>query len=199
MNRNFDWAKLKQPQIAMRVLIGTLLAANLAMAVVAFKPFGGSADDLRRQADKLREALAAAKARVAIDQRLVQKVENARKDGDAFLGRYVVERGSASSAVYEELMHMVAESGVQAGQSSFQYDDIDGSDTIKMMSITAGFEGTYQQITKFVNLVDRSPRFFVIDSMQESAPQQSAQKLTVQFKIKTFVRIVAGLAPGADS
>ena len=199
MNRNFDWAKLKQPQVAMRVLIGTLLAANLAMAVVAFKPFGGSADDLRRQADKLREAVAAAKARVAIDQRLVAKVENARKDGDAFFARYVVDRRSASSAVYEELMHIAAESGVQAGQNSFQYDDIEGSDTLKMMSITAGFEGTYQQITKFVNLVDRSPRFLVIDSMQESAPQQTVQKLTVQFKIKTFVRIVGAAEPGADS
>jgi len=199
MNRNFDWAKLKQPQVAMRVLIGTLLAANLAMAVVAFKPFGGSADDLRRQADKLREAVAAAKARVAIDQRLVAKVENARKDGDAFFARYVVDRRSASSAVYEELMHIAAESGVQAGQNSFQYDDIEGSDTLKMMSITAGFEGTYQQITKFVNLVDRSTRFLVIDSMQESAPQQTVQKLTVQFKIKTFVRIVGAAEPGADS
>ena len=31
----------------MRAVIGALLVANLAMAVVAFKPFGGSADDLR--------------------------------------------------------------------------------------------------------------------------------------------------------
>jgi len=198
MNRNFDWAKLKQPQIAMRVLIGTLLAANVAMAIVAFKPFGGSADDLRRQADKLREALAAAQARVAVDRRLVQKVETARQDGDAFLTKYVTERRIVSSTVSEELRHITTESGVQPGQSSVQYDDIAGSDTIKMMTITAGYEGTYQQISKFVNLVDRSARFFVIDSMQESAPQQNGQKLTVQFKIKTFVR-AASSGPGADS
>ncbi|HKE25850.1 MAG TPA: hypothetical protein VKB88_26010 [Bryobacteraceae bacterium] len=198
MNRNFDWAKLKQPQIAMRVLIGTLLAANVAMAIVAFKPFGGSADDLRRQADKLREALAAAQARVAVDRRLVQKVETARQDGDAFLTKYVTERRIVSSTVSEELRHITTESGVQPGQSSVQYDDIAGSDTIKMMTITAGYEGTYQQISKFVNLVDRSARFFVIDSMQESAPQQNGQKLTVQFKIKTFVR-AASSGTGADS
>jgi type IV pilus assembly protein PilO len=198
MNRNVEWAKLKQPQIAMRVLIGTLLAANLAMAIVAFKPFGGSADDLRRQADKLRQALAAAQARVAIDRRLAQKVETARQDGDAFLAKYVTEWHIVSSTVYEELLHITTESGVQAGQSSTQYDDIAGSDTIKMMTITAGYEGTYQQISKFVNLVDRSPRFFVIDSMQVSAPQQNGQKLTVQFKIKTFVRAAAS-GPGADS
>jgi len=76
----------------------------------------------------------------------------------------------------------------QPGQETFQYDAIDGSDTLQMMTISAGFEGTYPQITRLVNLIDKSPRFFVIDSMQASAPQQNAQKLTVQLKIKTFVR-----------
>jgi Tfp pilus assembly protein PilO len=199
MTRNFDWTKLKQPQVAMRVVIGALLAANLAMAVIAFKPFGGSADDLRRQADRLHDQVAAIQARLAINKRLVQKVENARKDGDEFLVRYVVERRTASSAVYEELMHMAAESAVQAGQYGFQYDPIKGSDTLQMMTLSLSFEGTYQQIAKFVNLVDRSPRFLVIESMQESAAQQSTQKLTVTFKIKTFVRSEAPSGPGADS
>jgi Tfp pilus assembly protein PilO len=198
MTRNFDWSSLKQPRVVMRVVIGALLAANLAMAVVAFKPFGGSADDLRKQADKLRDQVAAIQARLAITRRLVQKVEAARHDGDDFLAKYVVERRTSSSAVYEELMHMAADSGVQPGQYSFQYDPIEGSDTLQMMTISAGFEGSYPQITKLVNLIDKSPRFFVIDSMQTSAPQQNAQKLTVQLKIKTFVRGVAA-DPGADS
>ena len=50
MTRNFDWAKIKQPRVAVRALIGVLVAANLAAAVMAFRPFGGSADDLRRRA-----------------------------------------------------------------------------------------------------------------------------------------------------
>jgi Tfp pilus assembly protein PilO len=199
MSKNFSWATLKQPQIAMRVVIGALLAANLAMAVVAFKPFGGSADDLRAQANKLREALAAAQARVVIDKRLVQKVQNARHDGEDFLAKYVVPLRTASSAMYEELTRMAGEAGVQPGQYTFQYDPIDGSDSLQMMSISAGFEGTYAQITKFVNLVDRSPRFLIIDNMQASAPQQNAQKLTVTFKIKTFVRGGAPSGAGADS
>jgi Tfp pilus assembly protein PilO len=183
----------------MRVLIGALLAANLAMAVVAFKPFGGSADDLRRQSAKLRDQLAAVQARVAIDRRLVQKVENARKDGDDFLTKYVVELRSSSAVVYQELTRMVGEAGVQPGQYTYQLDPIDGSSSLQMMTISAGFEGSYQQITKFVNLVDRSPRFLIIDNMQESAPQQNAQKLTVLFKIKTFVQGAASSEPGADS
>jgi len=193
MSRNSDWLlRLKEPRMIMRVVLGVLAAANLAMAVVAFKPFGGSADDLRRTAASLRAQLAATQARIAISKRLAQKVDVARTQGDQFLARYVVDRRFASSAVYEELTRMATEAGIQPGQNSFQYDEIEGSDTLQMMTISAGFEGTYQQITKFVNLVDKSPRFFVVESMQTSAPQQNAQKLTVQFKIKTFVRGVVG-------
>lgn len=193
MSRNSEWvARLREPRTIMRVFIGVLVAANLAMAVVAFKPFGGSADDLRKTAAALRARLAATQARIAIGRRLAEKVDVARHQGDQFLTKYVVDRRFASSSVYEELTRMATDAGIQAGQDSFQYDEIEGSDTLQMMTISAGFEGTYQQITKFVSLVDKSPRFFVIESMQTSAPQQNAQKLTVQFKIKTFVRGATG-------
>lgn len=194
MSRTFRLAQIKEPRVAMRLLIGVLLAANLVMAAVAFKPFGGSADDLRKEADGLRDQLAATQARLAISKRQVQKLETAREDGDGFLAKYIVERRVASSTVYDELSHMVVDSGVQPRQYSLQYEPIEGSDTLQMLVISAGFEGTYQQLTKLVNLIDKSPRFFVIDSMTTSAPQNS-QKLSVQFKIKTFVRG----ATGADS
>jgi Tfp pilus assembly protein PilO len=135
----------------------------------------------------LRDQLAAAQARLAISKKQVSRVGTAREQGDQFLVKYVVERRTSSSAVYEELTHMATEAGIQPGQVTYTYDPIEGSDTLQMLTISAGVEGTYPQITKFVNLVDKSPRFFVIDSMQVTAPQ-NAQKLTVTFKIKTFVR-----------
>jgi Tfp pilus assembly protein PilO len=180
-------ANLKEPRVMVRAALASLLVANIAMAIVAFKPFGGSADDLRKQESSLRDQLAAAQARLAISKKQVSRVGTAREQGDQFLVKYVVERRTSSSTVYEELTHMAAEAGIQPGQVTYTYDPIEGSDTLQMLTITAGVDGTYPQITKFVNLVDKSPRFFVIDSMQVTAPQ-NAQKLTVTFKIKTFVR-----------
>jgi Tfp pilus assembly protein PilO len=193
MRKSSNWAvKWKEPRMLMRAGIGVLMAANLAMAVVAFKPFGGSADDLRKEEQMLRNQLAAMQARLGISRRMAAKVETAREQGDQFLVKYVVARRTASSAVYEELTRMATEAGVQPQTGTFQYEAIDGSDTLQMMVISAGFEGTYQQITKFLNLVDKSPRFLVIESMQTAAPGQNSrnaeQKLPVQFTIKTFVR-----------
>ena len=60
MPKNFNLASLKwrDPRVAMRALLGVLLVANLATAVVAFKPFGGGADDLRRERNALQQQLA---------------------------------------------------------------------------------------------------------------------------------------------
>jgi type IV pilus assembly protein PilO len=188
MIKNFEWAKLKQRRVVVRAAIGLLLAANLAAAVLAFHPFGGSADDLRQRATALSDRLQAAQARVAITRRLAEKVEGARRDGDRFLEQYVVDRRTASSAMNAELFHMAQTAGVKPGQIAYEYEEIEGSDTLQMVNIQAAFSGSYQNLTKLVDLIDKSPRFLMIESIQAAAPQGKVAAMDVQFKIHTFVR-----------
>ena len=61
--------------MAVRAVLGVLLLANLVTAVIAFKPFGGGADDLRRDRDVLRGQLAQLKIQVAKSRKLVEKIE----------------------------------------------------------------------------------------------------------------------------
>jgi len=192
MIRNFEWAKLKEPRVAMRAAIGALLAMNLAAAVVAFKPFGGSADDLRKTQSQLQDELAAAQARLAISKRLVSKVQVAGRAGDEFLQKYVVERRVSSSAIFDELSRMAGASGVVLGPTTNTYQEIMGSDTLQMLTLNIAVVGPYAGLTRFVNLVDKSPRFLIVESMQTAAPQQNGQPLAVQFKLKTFVQGAGG-------
>ena len=55
------------------------------------------------------------------------------------------------------------------------------------VTIQAGYEGTYANLAKFVNLLDKSPRFLIIESMM-AAPQQTGQVLNVTIKVDTFVK-----------
>ena len=84
-------AALHDPRVVFRAILGVLLAANLAAAVLAFRPFGGSADDLRRRRTELQSRLSQLQARLSSTQQLVNKVETARKQGDEFLTRYVFD------------------------------------------------------------------------------------------------------------
>ena len=184
-------AAIKDPRVVMRAIIGVLLVANLVAAVIAIKPFGGSAEDLRREQADLRRQLSALQQRVANTKRMVDKAENARRDGDDFIGNYFTDRRTAYSTVIGELDRTAQEAGIKLRQDNLELNPIEGSDSLQMMSITFAYEGPYGGLTKFVDLLDKSPRFLIIESMQAS-PQQGGTLLTVSLKLDTFVKGASG-------
>jgi type IV pilus assembly protein PilO len=193
MPKNFSFAgklsgsSIRDPRVVMRAIIGLLLLANLVVAIIAFKPFGGSADDLRKEEASLHSQLAALQVRVAGGKRLVSKVETARKEGDEFLAKYITEHRVLTSTVQSELNRMATEAGGSYLPIMMSPDPIEGSDTLWMLTINAGYQGTYANLTKFVNLLDKSPLFLIIENMQLS-PQQTGQNLNVSLKLLTFYR-----------
>jgi len=189
---------IREPRILMRALIGVLLAANLVAAVIAFAPFGMSADGLRQQQAALGRQLAEMERRNAASVRLVANVETARREGDRFLEKYVLDRRTVSSAIAEELNRMAQAAGIRPLPSGEDLLPVEGSDTLQMLTITAGFEGSYASLKKFVDLLDKSPRFLIVERMDVQSPQQqqqqAAQLVTVGLKVDTFVREAAGAA-----
>jgi type IV pilus assembly protein PilO len=191
MPRNFSLnlpgLKWKDPRVAMRAVLGILLLANLVVAVIAFKPFGGSADDLRRDRNALQQQLAQLQKNVAETKKQVEKVQIARTQGDQFLAKYFTDRRVVTSTIQGELMDIAKQAGVVYQPTTWTDEPIEGSDTLMMKTINAGCQGTYAALSKFVNLVDRSPRFLIIESMA-AVPQQTGQTLNVTMKIDTFMK-----------
>jgi type IV pilus assembly protein PilO len=72
-------------------------------------------------------------------------------------------------------------------ERSFVYDPVEGSETLQMMTVVANYEGTYGDLLQFVNRLDKSARFLILDTLVAS-PQQGANTLNVQIKFNTFVR-----------
>jgi hypothetical protein len=182
------------PRVAMRALIGALLVANLVVAVIAFKPFGGSADDLRQDQAKLSAQLRQLQAHLEGTKEHVKKIDIARTQGDEFLAKYIMDVRSMPELTLAEMTKAATDAGVRILPVTNSYEDIEGSDSLQMVSITAGFEGNYAGLVKLVNLLDKSPLFLIIDSLNLNAPQQqnaqqaTAQNLNVTLKLVTFVR-----------
>ena len=185
---------LRDPRVLMRGLIGFLLAANLVMAVIAFKPFGGSADDLRHEQASLEAQLVNLQKSVDASRKKVEKVNTAREQGDQFLSRYFMDERTTASQLDEELLKVAKESGIKQLPTTYERELIEGSDSLEMLSVTYGLEGTYESLTKFINLLDKSPRFLIIDGMQTTAPQQNGKVLSVQIKLRTFAKSEPGTA-----
>ena len=191
MPRNFRTAA-RDPRVMFRIVIGTLLAANLAAAVAAFRPFSGSADPRQHLSD-LRTELTQLQTRVTRARNLVSKAEKARTQGDDFLSKYVTDRRTTFSTIFEELDRTAQQAGIKPRDRNVELNPIEGSDTLEMMSITAGYEGSYAALQKFVDLLDKSPRFLIIESLGVN-PQQGGQTLNISLKLDTFVKEMPGAA-----
>jgi Tfp pilus assembly protein PilO len=189
MLRTFSLSSLKwkDPRVAMRAVLGVLLLANLVAAAIAFKPFGGGADDLRRDRNVMQQQLAQLQAQVSKNRKLVEKVSTARREGDQFLHKYFTDRRIVTSTIQGELVQIAKDAGITYQPTTWTSEPIEGSDTLGMMTINAGCQGTYAALAKFVNLVDKSPRFLIIESMV-AMPQQTGQILNVTIKVDTFVK-----------
>jgi type IV pilus assembly protein PilO len=193
---------VKDPRIVMRALMGLLLVGNLVAAIAAFKPFGGSADDLRKTAQQLSTQLRQLQASLGKSKQHVERIGIARSQGDEFLSKYIMEKREASAVTVEEMNKDATEAGIRALPENAQYEALEGSDTLQMMSITAEFEGSYAGLAKLMNLLEKSDRFLIIDYMSLNAPQQQNQKtnaaaagpqnVNVSVRLLTFVRDETG-------
>jgi type IV pilus assembly protein PilO len=193
-------AVLRDPRVATRVLIGVLLAANLAAAIVALKPFGGSAEDLRREQADLRREITLLELKAKSSRALVDNIDTARREGGEFLAQYVLDARTATSTLTEELDRVAKEAGLKPGPSLRGEEATEGSETLSMVSVSAGYEGSYAALRKFVELLDKSPRFLIIETLSLVAPQQqqaqqTGQTVSVTVKLDAWVRA----APGAQS
>jgi len=179
----------KDPRLAARVMLGLLLFINLIAAYCVMSPIGGSAEQLDARISALQQDIQTRNATLQRMRQLVGRMNQARSTGDEFLGQYFMDRRTASSTILSELDVSSKDAGMKPKERSFNYDPIEGTEQFSMMTVIANYEGTYGDLLQFVNKLDRSPRFLIIDTLV-AAPQQGAQQglLNVQIKFNTFVR-----------
>jgi Tfp pilus assembly protein PilO len=187
---------IREPKFVLRIALGVLLAANLVAAWMVFYPVGGSAEELDAQIATLRVQMQQRQASVARLQQIVGRVEQARLGTDKFLSGYFLTSRTKSSTVVSELIKLAKESGMRPKEHAFAFDPIEGSDDLSMMTITGGYEGTYGDLVQFMNRLDKSPRFLIVDSLNAS-PIQGSKNLAVALKMNTFVREDNAIRPTA--
>jgi hypothetical protein len=184
MRKSFN---LRGPQTMVRGVLGALLAANLIAAGLVLFPPGGSAEDLERERITLDSQLRSSRARVDLTRLHASAVEKGRAEGDDFLNKYFLTSRTAFSTLLTQLEAAAKPTKMKPRDNAYALEPVEGSDTLSMMSITAAYEGTYQDLMHFVYELDRTPGMLIIESLS-AAPQANSDTLTVSMKLNTFVR-----------
>jgi type IV pilus assembly protein PilO len=177
---------LTDPKFLVRVVLAILFVANLVAAAMAWHVFDASPEALNQQ---LAAAIAQRQAwqlQLNRTRTLANSVDRGKQEGEKFLSTYMTSRRHTYSTIIGELTETAKTAGMKAG-ATISLEPIQGSDDLDMMSVTLTLEGNYAQLMKFVNLLDRSPRFLIIETLTVT-PRAKSDILSVGVKLDTFVK-----------
>jgi Tfp pilus assembly protein PilO len=193
MPRSFEipasWKSISwnSPEVLVRVALGILLLANIGAAGFAFHWWGDSPQTLESKIESTRQQIFMARNQLNHAKVMSTKIVSARDQGGTFISTYMTPRKTTYSTILGELNHMAETAGVKMKDSTISPEHIEGSNSLSQLTITSGYEASYANLLKFVNLLDKSQRFLIIESLQ-AAPQAATGVLQVTIKLDTFVR-----------
>lgn len=193
MPRNFDvtqqfknvtWGSAL---VLVRVAIVVLLVANLVAAGFAFHWWNNSPAALESKLADTRQQLNIERNLVTRSKNMAAKVDTARAQAGKFIDGYMTPRRNTYSTILGDLDQMAAQAGIKTRERSITRDPVEGSASLSMLTLTASFEGSYPSVLKFMNSLDRSPRFLIVERLQ-AAPVANSQNLQATVKLNAFVR-----------
>jgi Tfp pilus assembly protein PilO len=187
MLKNFNVGQALSPAYIVRTCLGILLLANLVAAGFAFHVFDASPEALEQQLAAAISQKQVEQARLVKSRALTSNIDRGKTDGEKFLASYMTSRRVTYSTVASELTQTAQTAGMDKFSANISLNPIPGSEDLDMMSIAVNVEGKYGQLVKFINLLDRSPRFLIIESLTVT-PRAKSDILTVNVKLDTFVK-----------
>ena len=185
-SQNAPWSRRVSPK-HIAAALGGLLLFDLAFYLFAVRPLDA------REAQTI-AAIAALEAQVkqrgARTEQLrvvVGKVETARSTGDGLIEDITIRRQIAFSTLVVELDAAATEAKIEDRDRTYDIEPVEGTEDYGIVRMNANFRGQYENIVRFLNLIDRSEQFLIIESLGAS-PRSDSADLQVTMRIDTFVR-----------
>jgi type IV pilus assembly protein PilO len=161
-------------------VIAVLLALDVTCAALLLTPIAGR-ESLRQ--DEMQQLWLTLKARQTAPWRgLDKKLPEAREEISSF---YKERLPSGYSAISTNLDQIASSTGVKVESEKYQEKDpeVGGLEPIE---IQAQVSGDYLPLVKFINSLERSKLFFVVDDLRLGG--QESGKVQLQIKLETYLR-----------
>jgi type IV pilus assembly protein PilO len=106
------------------------------------------------------------------------------KDCDKFEAN-LPQATSASSTISAELGDISKKAGVQLADIKFHDDQIEGRN-ITQREMDANITGEYTNVVKFLNGLQKSPNYYVVDSLDLATEASSPNLIRVKVHMRTY-------------
>jgi type IV pilus assembly protein PilO len=175
---------LRQTRTKLKIAIGVMVAVSVASVAVLVSPLVGSTESRQQELNQLRAQLTTKNRQVEPLRGLDTKIPLAMQQIDDF---YKTRFSAHDSDVAETLGNLSKEAGVKIESAKYKANDPEPVG-LRRVEIDASIEGDYQPLMKFLNGLERSKVFFIVNSIG-LATQNGPIKLDM--KLETYQKVTS--------
>lgn len=128
---------------------------------------------------------------VARLERIERALPRATRELDGFVQQHFVPAGAGSSALVSELERAAAEAGVRAGRVDFHPRPVRDRPELTRLEITTTVEGSYANLLRFLDALERSGNFCLLDRLSLVAGTRGGS-LKLDLGLTTYLRRTQG-------
>lgn len=168
-------------------IAGVVLALLNGVALFFYlAPPGGSKRELMQESEAVRNQILLTRARTARLSNVAAKVTIGNTESGDFEARYFLPKRLAYSAIIAEIQRMSKAAGFQERDAVYTEEPIEGTADLDLMTCTASYEGTYDNLMRFLYQVDHSPMLLMLENLQ-AAPQQHAGEINASIRFQAVI------------
>jgi hypothetical protein len=172
-------------KIAVGIALALVLAADLGLAGYLWHMSSEEPLQLKVERDKLE--LQAKKLRADVDrgEKIRASLPSAGKDCDNFYQQSFLDSTTGYSRIESDLGEIAGKSGVKISGYTFKQKDVKDRG-VTQIQITANLDADYPSVIQFINGLERSKNFYLLDGLRLAAV--STGGLRLELDLHTFFR-----------
>ncbi len=164
--------------------LGVILALDVGLVIVNLRG-PASPQQLRAENKRLHAQVSLLEADVKRGKSIQQDMDKVQGDCDRFFAEELRPASSGYSSIEADLGAIARKAGLRTDVVTFRQRDISGRGVVEI-EVAAAVEGDYTNVVNFINGLERSNNFYLLDSL--SLASSTAGNLRLNLQLRTYFR-----------
>ncbi len=165
------------------VLAGVLVI-DAGLLYFNYRSTGPGPRAMRMRAEELRQQHRVAGAEVKRVTAIRDQLPQVQKQCDRFYSEELLDAGNGYSTVTSDLSRIAAKAGLRASAVTFKQRELEKRGVTEV-DITTAVEGDYASLVRFINEIEISENFYLLDSLMLTS---AGGNLKLSLQMRTYFR-----------
>lgn len=172
-------------KLAIKIVLACGLAIDAGLVVVNWRAANESAQAQALERARLEQKLKLLSADVQRGREIASRLPNIAQECDQFYENDLLPASSGDTAVIADFGEIAKSAGVQTGGIGLQEKEVKGRG-LKEVHISGSVQGSYQNLIQWIDGLERSPHFYLLESLTLNSENSGVIKL--QIALRTYFR-----------